>query len=243
MGRRKIKEMTLRRAFSPCDVLRIKTQSLPFEGPWAEAFGQPGRTGTWIVWGASGNGKSSFVMQLAKYLCRFGRVAYDSLEESTGYTLQRSLLRHKMHEVNGMMVVLDREPMEELSERMKRERSADFVIVDSFQYSGLNYHSYKALKERHPDKLIIFVSHADGQLPEGRSAKKVQFDADMKILVQGFRAFCKGRYIAKPGAYFTVWEEGAKVYWGGGGDDAVAAMRESEPAEDDNESEEEELEN
>ena len=39
------------------------------------------------------------MIQLAKYLCSFGRVIYDSLEESTGLSFQMSLKRHKMGEV------------------------------------------------------------------------------------------------------------------------------------------------
>lgn len=41
------------------------------------------------------------------------------------------------------------------------------MIIDSFQYSGLNYKTYKEFKERHPKKLFIFISHAEG-LPSGR---------------------------------------------------------------------------
>lgn len=200
------------RAYSPTEVQSMNIPSLPFTGEWEAAFGHPDKNGTWIIWGSSGNGKSSFVMQLAKYLCRFGKVAYDSLEESTGLSLQNSLNRHRMEEVNGKFLILDREPMEELSERLKKRRSPDIVIVDSFQYSGLTYASYKALKEAHPNKLLIFVSHAEGMNPEGRAAKKVAYDAGVKIFVQGFRAMCKGRFITKPGNHFTVWDEGAAKY-------------------------------
>lgn len=31
---------------------------------------------------------------------------------------------------------------------------------------------------RHPNKLIIFVSQADGRNPDGRTARKAMFDAD-----------------------------------------------------------------
>lgn len=201
------------RAYSPKEIQMMNIPSFDFEGEWEDAFGHPDKTGTWIIWGSSGNGKSSFVMQLAKYLCRFGKVAYNSLEESTGLSLKNSLIRHKMDEVNGRFIVLDRESMEELSERLSKRRSPDIVIIDSFQYSGLNYNSYKALKERFPNKLLIFISHAEGTHPEGRAAKKVAYDADVKILVQGFRAFCKGRFITKAGHHYTIWAEGASKYW------------------------------
>lgn len=151
-------------------------------------------------------------MQLAKYLCRFAKVAYDSLEESTSLSLKNSLVRHRMEEVNKRFIILDREPMEELSERLLKRRSPDVVIIDSFQYSGLTYASYKDLKEKHPNKLLIFVSHAEGMNPEGRAAKKVAYDADVKIFIRGFRAMCKGRFITEPGNQYTIWEEGAAKY-------------------------------
>ena len=202
------------RAYSPTQVQAMQIPSFPFEGAWEKAFGHPDRTGTWIIWGNSGNGKSSFVMQLAKYLCRFARVAYDSLEESTGLSLKNSLIRHRMEEVNRRFVILDRESMEELSDRLSKRRSPEIVIIDSFQYSGLTYDTYKAMKEKHSNKLLIFISHAEGMNPEGRAAKKVAYDADVKIFVQGFRAMCKGRFITAPGNYYTIWEEGAAKYWG-----------------------------
>ncbi len=201
------------RAYSPTQVQAMNIPSFPFDGEWEKAFGHPDRTGVWIIWGQSGNGKTSFVMKLAKKLCEYcSKVALDSLEESTGLSLKNSLIRHKMEEVNRKFLILDREPMDELSERLLKRRSPEAVIIDSFQYTGLTYASYKAMKEKHPNKLLIFISHAEGMNPEGRAAKKVAYDADVKIFVQGFRAVCKGRFITEPGNYFTIWEEGALKY-------------------------------
>ena len=89
--------MKLKRAYSPGEVLNMKIPRFEFSGDWQTSIGNPAKSGVWIIWGASGNGKSSFVMQLAKYLCSFGRVIYDSLEESTGLSFQMSLKRHKMY--------------------------------------------------------------------------------------------------------------------------------------------------
>lgn len=203
----------IKRAYSVSEIQSLYIPKLPFENEWEAAFGQPGKTGTWLIWGQSGNGKSSFVIQLAKYLCKFAKVAYNSLEESTGLSLQKSLILHDMQEVSRRFLILDRESMEDLSIRLNKKRSPDIVIIDSFQYSGLTYASYKKLKEAHPNKLLIFVSHAEGINPEGRAAKKVMYDADVKIFVQGFRAVCKGRFITEPGNHFTVWEKGAAMYY------------------------------
>ena len=201
--------MKLKRAYSPGEVLNMKIPRFEFSGDWQTSIGNPAKRGVWIIWGASGNGKSSFVMQLAKYLCSFGRVIYDSLEESTGLSFQMSLKRHKMGEVKKKLIILDREPMEQLEERLRRRGSPGIVIIDSFQYSGLNYKTYKEFKERHPKKLFIFISHAEGLHPAGRSARKVEYDADVKIMVSCFKAWCKSRFMERPGEPYVIWEEGA----------------------------------
>lgn len=118
--------MRLKRAYSPKEVLNMKIPRYEFTGPWLASIGRPARSGVWIVWGASGNGKSSFVMQLAKYLCSFGKVIYDSLEESTGLSFQLSLKRHKMDEVKKRLIILDREPMGQLEERLKRRAAPEW---------------------------------------------------------------------------------------------------------------------
>ena len=69
------------RAMSVTDMLRMKKETYPLEGVWAEAFGEPERNGVWFIWGRSGSGKTSFTMALCKELAKFGKVAYDSLEE------------------------------------------------------------------------------------------------------------------------------------------------------------------
>ena len=47
--------------------------------------------------------------------------------------------------------------MEELDERLSKRKSPDFVIIDSFQYTQLDYRQYIAFKERHPDKMLVFM--------------------------------------------------------------------------------------
>lgn len=203
-----------RRALSPTEILSKKIARLDFDGAWEASLGKPATSGVWIVWGSSGNGKSSYVMQLAKYLCRFDRVLYDSLEESTGLSFQRSLARNGMQEVSRRFMILDREPMERVAERLKRRKSPGVAIIDSFQYAGLTYNAYKELKESLPGKLLIFVSHAEGLRPAGRPAKNVEYDADVKIRVEGFRAICKSRFLEHPSVPYTIWAEGAAKYWG-----------------------------
>lgn len=194
------------RAASVEQVLRTRFKVLPFEGEWKEAIGCPEMTGSWIIWGNSGNGKTRFALQLCKYLCRFGRVAYDSLEEGVSASLMKALQETSMMDVRRRFVVLDKEPIDQLMERLSKGKSPDVVCVDSLQYTGMSYEQYKALKERFPKKLFIWISHAEGAQPEGRVAKKVRFDSNVKVFVQAYRAEPVSRYGG--GKPYIVWEEG-----------------------------------
>lgn len=196
------------------EMLSMKYDILDFDGEWYNAFGMPEKRGVWFIWGNSGNGKTSFVMQLCKYLCRFGRVAYNSLEEGVGLTMQNTLKRFGMMDVNRRFLLLNAESMEQLEIRLNRQKSPEFVVIDSFQYTMMSFRQYIDFKERHKNKLLIFISHADGKLPSGRSAKSAMYNADLKIYVEGYRAFSKGRYIG-PSKCFDIWPEEAERYWSG----------------------------
>ena len=201
------------RAKSVSELLATKVETFPFKGEWYDAFGEPERKGVWLVWGNSGNGKTTFVVQLCKYLCQFERVIYNSLEEGASLTMKNTLVRCGMLEVNRRILLLDNEPIDELSERLLRRKSPGIVVIDSFQYTQMNYKQYIAFKEKHKDKLIIFVSHAEGKLPSGRSARSVMYDASQKVYVEGYRAFSKGRFNG-PKMQIDAWPEEAAKYWG-----------------------------
>lgn len=203
-----------KRAYSPSELYRLKRPKMAFDGQWKKAFGCPPPTGYWIIWGNSGNGKSSFVMQLAKYLCRFGKVFYNSIEEDTEASFIDNAKRCRMEEVENRFKTR-KLTLEEMEIRMDDPRKEDIYIIDSFQAFKLTTsgpRGYEGLCERHPDKLIIFVSRADGNKPKGRPADNCAWDASVKIWVEGFKAYCKGRFTPNAGASFTIWEEGAAIY-------------------------------
>lgn len=202
------------RALTVKEVLCRKRSTFPFEGKWADAFGRPERTGVWFVWGRSGNGKTSFVMQLIGELCKYDRVAFDSLEEGDSLSMRDKLVRHGLSSVGSRLHLLNAEPVADLQDRLSKRKSYNIVVVDSFQYTQMTYGDYIRFKERNRDKLIIFISHASGAMPRGSAAVGVMYDATLKIWVEGFKAFSKGRFIGPTGEY-TIWDKGAEKYWGG----------------------------
>lgn len=204
--------MALKRALTVQNILDKIYKLFEFIGDWFLAFGRPERTGVWFVWGNSGNGKTSFIIQLIKVLCEFDNVLFNSLEEGTGHTLRKSFDNFGINDVKSKLHIVS-ESIPDLTLRLKMKKSARIVIIDSFQYTMMTYKDYIGFKTQFPDKLIILISHADGKNPAGRSAKAVMFDASLKIWVEGYRAFSKGRYIGEKG-YFDIWPERALKYWG-----------------------------
>lgn len=197
----------MKRAISVRDILDKKYETFPFEGKWRDAFDTPERQGVWFIWGNSGNGKTSFVMQLCKELCRYDRVVFNSLEEGTCLTVQNNLKRFGMAEVSRRLSFI-KEDIPALKERLRRHKSFNIVVIDSIQYTLMTYKDYIRLKEEFPDKLFIFISHARGKNPKGDAATSVMYDADLKIWVEGYVAYSKGRYRGDTGQY-TIWELGA----------------------------------
>lgn len=201
----------MKRAYSVEDILRKRHKTILFTGEFFDAYGEVDRVGMWFIWGGSGSGKSSFAMQLCKELCKHGTVLYNSREEGVSLTFQDRIERYNMREVKHRFKVVD-EDMETFCNRLTKPKSPDFCIIDSWQYCGITFKQYRELRERFPNKLFIFVSHADGKQPAGRPAKQMMYEATMKIYVEGHRATSKGRFFGKDKDYFDSWPEKAKLY-------------------------------
>jgi hypothetical protein len=203
---------TANRAVSVSELTARNFKIMDFEGEWLDFIGKPERSGIIIIWALSGNGKTTFALKFAKYLTTFGRVAYDTLEEGARRSFQKVVTQTNMNDVSKRFVILNREHMPDLKERLRKHKSPDITFIDSFQYSGLTKAEYIALKEEFPNKLFIFISHADGKNPKGSIAEFVRYDADVKIRIEGYRAFPVSRYGG--GEPYTIWHEGAAKYWG-----------------------------
>lgn len=208
------------RAISNINVLAARFETVEFAGEWLASFGRPELRGTWIIWGGSGSGKTTFTLMLCKYLANFGRVAYNSLEQGLSLSLQKAWERVGMGEAGNSLILLNKEELPELRARLNKRKSPEIIIIDSVQYlDGFNWDSFKKLKREYPDKLFIFISQADraGKDPDGKLAGKIRYDAEIKIKVEGFKAFVTTRYEdaerGEGGADFIIWEQGAAEYW------------------------------
>ena len=183
-----------KRALTINDIRNYQPRTLQFQGEWAECFGQPELTGSWLIWGNSANGKTRFALQLAKYLCKFVKVAYNSLEEGMSKSMQDAIEAVGMSDVKPRFVLYDRFTVKEMTEHLRKQRAPQVVIIDSLQYTGLDYKGYQHLRDTFRNKLFIFISHADGRLPRGNVARSIQYDAFVKVYVEDFVAMPQSRY-------------------------------------------------
>ncbi len=200
------------RAYSISNILNTKFKHLEFTGEWLDAIGEPQPTGTWFIYSEPKNGKTTFNMMLAKYITRFGRVLYLSYEEGISSTIKGAILRVNMKEVGCKISVADGENFEELTKRLDKHRSPDFIVIDSIQFSDITWDDYKRLKVRYPRKVFIYISHVENGKPDGKTAVKIWRDANAIFRVEGFRAFPISRFGG--GKPIDIWSKAAKEYWG-----------------------------
>lgn len=204
----------LKRALTVRNAEEKKRTLLPFEGEWYDAFGRPEYPSLWFIWGKSANGKTTFTLKLCRELARYGRVVYNSLEEGDNLTFVRTMRLTGLAEVRKRFVLVPGEDMEAFSRRLSRPKSPDIAVIDSLQCTDMGIKSFREFARRHGDKMIIVVSRADGNKPQGRTAGSVMYDAQQKIHVDGFRAFSHGRSHG-PKGYYDIWKERAEEIHGG----------------------------
>lgn len=203
------------RALSYKNIEDYKPVELEFTGKWEASFGRPEVKGSWLVWGNSGHGKTRFTLQLCKYLCQFGKVVYNSLEEGLSKSMQNAIIQVGMKETGRRFIFLDMESLVDLERRLEKRKSPDVVIIDSLQYFRMTQKDYDRFKKKFPNKLFVFISHAKGKEPKGSIAESIRYDAFVKVWIEGYTAFPVSRYVKNGESEpFTIWTQGADDYWG-----------------------------
>ncbi|WP_346856544.1 hypothetical protein [uncultured Draconibacterium sp.] len=207
-----IKNTKLRRPITVTDLYRKNFNVLQFTGQWFSLMGNPEVKGSWIIFGDSSNGKTRFVIKLAKYLANFGIVYINSLEEGESESIKQGFKAEQMEDVKDKVYLLDNEPLEVVKQHLRKKRNApDFVFFDSVQFMrSFTEADYMNLLEEFPTKIFIFTSHVKGKEPKGALAEAIRYRSFVKLFVSVFRVFPKSRYGG--GAPFDIWPEKAQAY-------------------------------
>lgn len=134
---------------SASDMMDMNFESIDFTGDWEALLGKPSPNFDLLVHGEPGSGKTSFLLQFAKYLSlRFGKVLYVSSEEFGAKTLKDMLTRFEI--VSDRLYFANdlEDPLDDY----------DFVIVDSVNDLGLSLTEFKDLREEYPMTAFVVVA-------------------------------------------------------------------------------------
>ena len=196
------------RAIGVRDFLDKTFDTYAFSGNWLESFGEPEKNFRMVVYGRSGQGKTEFCLQLAKYMAGFGRVYYNTFEQGISKTMQDGLRRNNMEEVAGQLIFGNRETFPEMLARLGKKRSPRICFIDSRDYMNLTQEQYKLLIKRFPRKSFILVCWESGGAPKGDHAKAMLYMCDIKVQVNDFLAYPASRFGGN--IPFAIWPERAK---------------------------------
>ncbi len=172
------------------DAEKAKFKEFPFEGEWLRHLGIPERAKSILIYGGSGHGKTTYALQLMKYMCGFEKVFYNSVEEGLRASFVRSLELNNLKSVKGKYV-FQSEFYDDMVKRLDRKRQPKIVFVDSVQYCfrGKRDVHYWELTEKFNDTLFVFISQMSKGLPKGAVADAIMWDAQAIIKVQDFKAY------------------------------------------------------
>jgi len=203
--------------FTNSNIVNTKHKTMAFTGKWLDSFGEPPVSGFWMVYGTTGSGKTSFALQLAKYLTKFDRVLYWSLEQGNSKTFQSAWRREKMTDCGTDIVVADEETSFDVIEKtMMQRKGRGILIIDSLtplKGQSFNIVAYERFRKRMKGKLLIWLSHEKNGLPDTNVGDYIMKLADLKIRVEGFKAITNSRAGDKM-KDFIIWEKGANEYRG-----------------------------
>jgi thymidine kinase len=190
------------------NILDQKIDSVNWTGEMYEAFDHPQAKGVWFIWSPSGNGKSSFVMALARAFADQGmNVFYNSLEEGTrDKEFQKRVQRYKMSEVKTHFKAQVFN-LADLIKYLKKRNNTRVCIIDSARYQFKSFEEYETLVKMFPEMIFIITGHGKGSQPKTSMEEDIMFDAYQKIRVDAYAAYCKSRSIGPNGGKYVIWKE------------------------------------
>lgn len=185
------------------NVLKQKFNLMPFTGAWRDFLGTPAPTGVWSVQGTSGSGKTSFSLQLAKYLrtAMHKRVIFWSLEQYGDYGLQVALRYANFNKNDKGIYFAGPDEEADVLRMMQEKRGYNVLIIDTLtalcetRPKGFTRRDFYAWKQLLADSLVIYILHEEegtGQLTPNVAAF-IRKQAAVKISVVGFEAFANNR--------------------------------------------------
>ena len=179
------------RAYTYEDLARKKYKTIDLSPQWTEHLGKVERSGSLLIYGDSGHGKTTCALQLMKELCQKEKVLYNSLEECGSLSLIENLDRYGLKQYRKRYTV-QKEYVDKMMLRLDRPQQPKIVFIDSIQecFDGKPASLYNKLIEAFPNTLFIGISQTDSKgNPKGAVANKFYWLSQNRIYVKDFRAY------------------------------------------------------
>ena len=203
-------EKTFNRSFGINEILNTEFDYFEFNNKaWQDHLGKPSKNFRMLVYGHPKNGKTSYLMQLTKYLANpeLTTVYYNSIEEGKSQTIKEQFIRFNMQEVAGRWMLGNRDTFKQMVEKLKRPGSQHVVVIDSRDYMRLSTEQYKMLIKLFPKKAFIIVCWERAGKPDGKYAQDIEYMVDIVVHVENFKAKSASRFGGC--STFTIWEKKA----------------------------------
>lgn len=161
-----------------------------FSEGFDEIIGNPAKNFSMVVYGESGQGKSTWVIEFANYLAEtHGKVLYNSSEERISQSLKRKLLKYD----SDNFAIAECQNYKALKQAI-RGNGFKFVVIDSINDMNIKPNELAELTERNADKAFIFIMQATKQGNYKGSSQFVH-DADILIRLESYQPIVeKTRY-------------------------------------------------
>jgi hypothetical protein len=179
------------RAYTYEDLARKKYKTIDLSPQWTDHLGKVERSGSLLIYGDSGQGKTTYALQLMKELCQKEKVLYNSLEECGSLSLIENLDRYGLKQYRKRYTV-QKEYVDKMMLRLDRPQQPKIVFIDSIQecFDGKPASLYNKLIEAFPNTLFIGISQTDSKgNPKGAVANKFYWLSQNRIYVKDFRAY------------------------------------------------------
>lgn len=202
-------EIKIPRALSYEDMNRATFKTIELSEEWQKHLGTPELgNSSWLIFGGSGQGKTSYALQVVKEICKSQKVHYNTLEEGTKLSFKKALDRSNIKSVNTKFTY-QKENLAELTARLDRKNQAKVIVIDSVQYffRRKSIEDYFKFCEQFENTTFIWISGADGNRPKGAIADDIYYDADIAVKIENYEAIIeKNRFEAYESR--VIWQQG-----------------------------------
>jgi hypothetical protein len=169
------------------DFQKIEFNNLEMSEEYKNLFGNPPENFNMLVYGESGNGKSTWSINFAEYLANnHGKVLFNSSEEGLGETLKRKLVDKKSQHLDLSQC----KNFESLKGILPKKGKYRFVFIDSINDMNLTVKDLKELRAMDENRAIIFIMQAT-KGGEYKGDSGFRHEADYVIKLENYNPICE----------------------------------------------------